>query len=263
MRIRAGIYALCGLAVFAIPVAHAMFPSEPQIASADLVSPTDRYGHDVLGGNEYSELWIKYHPGGKGEVDLKVVTLPEDRVFEDVKARIADVTGDGFPEVVVVESSRSGGAELAIYGVGKTIQVVRRVKQFKPKDLKKIAATPPIGRRNRWLAPAGIADFDGDGQNDIAYVETPHIGGTLRIWTMRGGKLVQIASKRGFSNHRIGEDFITGGVRDCGQGPELVLPNFDWSGLMVARLTGGELTVTEIGNRVGPNAVSAALACTK
>ena len=229
----------------------------PYIIGGRLDAPTNRYGHRVLGGRgEHSSMLVivKFADlNGAGVANAVNVALPRDRVFEDIKVRAADVTGDGQPEAIVVESSVSGGAQLAVYAM----------VDEKGTKVAKIASTPHIGRRNRWLAPAGIADFDGDGQNDIAYVEKPHIGGALRIWTMRDGKLVQIASKSGFSNHRIGEDFITGGVRDCGQGPELVLPNFNWSRLMVARMTEDGIATREVGSQTGKAAVDAALACQK
>lgn len=170
-------------------------------------------------------------------------------MVEDVEIRIADLTDDGVPEVVVVESSVSGGAELVVYG------------GLEAESLIKIAFTPPIGRRNRWLAPAGIADFDGDGQNDIAYVETPHIGGILKIWTMRDGALVQIARAPGVSNHRIGEDFISGGVRNCGDGAELVLAMADWSRLVRAWMADGALEVEPISRSTRPDAWRRAMKC--
>jgi hypothetical protein len=66
------------------------------------------------------------------------------------------------------------------------------------------AETPAIGLSNRWLNPVGIGDFDGDGWPEVAYVETPHIGGILRIWQLMGDHLVQLGDLRGFSNHAIG-----------------------------------------------------------
>jgi hypothetical protein len=44
----------------------------------------------------------------------------------------------------------------------------------------------------------------------------------------------------GLTNHRIGEAVISGGVRDCGQGPELILASKDWTRLMQVR--GGQVT---------------------
>jgi hypothetical protein len=49
-------------------------------------------------------------------------------------------------------------------------------------DVRLLAATPHIGSANRWLAPIGAADLDGDGRVEIAYVDRPHLARTLRIW---------------------------------------------------------------------------------
>jgi hypothetical protein len=178
------------------------------VAAAELILPTDRYGHAVLGDAlEWGGLRMTLADGRQERV-----TLPETRVFEDVEARLADVTGDGMPEVVVVETDLALGASLAVYGPSG-----------------KRAATPFIGQPNRWLAPAGIADFDGDGRVEIAYVDRPHILGELVFVRMDGSRLVETARIAGLTNHRIGDDFISGGVRDCGQGPELILASRDWT----------------------------------
>ena len=168
-------------------------------ARACFTEPTTRYAHGVLGDAvEWGALSLEL-PDGRSAI----TRLPDDRVFEDLVPRLSDLNGSGAPEIIVVESSQSGGARLAIYGYDRGA-------------LRTIAATPEIGKRNRWLAPAGIGDLTGDGQLDIAYVETPHLAGVLRIWTFAPGGLTQIAAASGLSNHRIGEDFISGGLRDCG-----------------------------------------------
>jgi hypothetical protein len=46
---------------------------------------------------------------------------------------------------------------------------------------------------------------------------------------MEGPRLVETARLAGLTNHRIGDDFISGGVRECGQGPELILASRDWT----------------------------------
>ena len=38
----------------------------------------------------------------------------------------------------------------------------------------------------------------------------------------------------GLTNHRIGDTTITSTARNCGAGPEVVLPNADWTRLMAA-----------------------------
>ncbi|EEE36707.1 integrins alpha chain [Rhodobacteraceae bacterium KLH11] len=141
------------------------------------------------------------------------VRLPSDRVFEDLKPRLFDVDLDGSLEILTVESQKDTGAQLAIYNARG----------------QKIAATPHIGTRNRWLAPIGAADLDGDGHVEIAYIDRPHLAKTLRIWRYKDGALTEIAAIPGLTNHRIGEDFISGGLRQCDDRPELIVANADWS----------------------------------
>ena len=191
---------------------------QPVILRAELVQPTGRYDHAVLGDAlEWSALRLTLDRGTARSV---TITLPKSRVFEDVEARHADLDADGRPEVVVVETDLNRGASLAVYG---------------PEG--RIAATPFIGQPNRWLAPAGIADFDGDGRTEIAYVDRPHLRKELVFVRLEGDRLVETLRMPGLTNHRIGDDFISGGVRDCGQGPELILASPDWSRLM--RVRGG------------------------
>ncbi|MEM6679165.1 MAG: FG-GAP-like repeat-containing protein [Pseudomonadota bacterium] len=225
----------------------------PGVVQAFFTDATERYAHGVLGDAiEAGGLRVL---GGEGGVTLGgpvgcsfLVSLPQDRVFEDVTPRIADVTGDGISEAIVIESGANDGAQLAIYG-------------FVGNRFSKIAATPPIGTRFRWLAPAAIADFDGDGVDDVAYVETPHIGGILRIWSFAGGEARQIAARAGYSNHRIGENFISGGLRDCGKGPEIVLPDRGWRTTRIARLGPDGIEDMLFATDTRPETLRAALEC--
>jgi len=201
--------------------------------------PTDRYNHGVLGDSiEYGSLDVVVSIRDTGNAVISSVELPEDRVFEDLHPRLLEVLefpDDGINAVVVVESQRETGASLVLYRIVGGL--------FAPDaKLEKIAATPHIGRAYRWLAPAGIADFDSDGLNDIAYVETPHLGKILKIVTLKGDRLVPIVEpKAGFSNHAIGEDFITSGVRKCAGRVELLTPDASRSTLMAVRIEGGEI----------------------
>lgn len=209
------------------------------IVSADYAAPTDRYAHGILGDAiEWGALEITTDTGTRRFV------LSEDRVFEDVAPRLADVDGDGSPEVIVVETLASAGAQLAVYD-----------------ETGKIAATPHIGQTNRWLAPIGVADLDGDGAVEIAYIDRPHLAKTLRVWRYRDDALVPVADLPGLTNHRIGERDIGGGLRDCGDGPEMITANADWTQVMATRLIDGQLTTRSIGVHVDRGSFATALAC--
>ncbi|MEL6965648.1 MAG: VCBS repeat-containing protein, partial [Pseudomonadota bacterium] len=172
------------------------------------------------------------------------------RVFEDIGPRLADLNLDGVHEVITVAAHQSFGARLEVYGYPGLGQ-----------DFQLISHTPYIGTPYRWLAPIGVADFNNDGRPDIAYVETPHLGKTLKIVTPKGGDLVEIASSYGFSNHRIGEAFISGGVKDCGHGPEMVLADDTWRYVVAVRLEGTEIVSRNIGALTTIESLETALAC--
>ena len=210
------------------------------ITWAEYAAPTTRYAHGVLGDSvEWGALRLTLQDGRR-----LTTTLPETLVFEDIAPRLVDLDGDGAPEVITVESSLTQGARLAIHGPSG-----------------RIAATPHIGQRNRWLAPIGAVDMDGDGAMEIAYIDRPHLAKTLRLWRYRDRQLTQIATLKGLTNHKIGWDHIPGGIRDCGSGPELITANGDWSKVMATRMTGGDLIMRPLAPYVGPDSLNTALTC--
>ena len=210
------------------------------ITAARYISPTGRYAHGILGDAlEWGGLQVSLADG-----NARRFTLPRDHVFEDIAPRLVDVTGDGAPEVLVIETDVNRGAALAIYG---------------PEG--KIAETPHIGQSNRWLAPIGAADLDGDGAVEIAYVDRPHLARVLRVWRFADGDLSEVAQMPGLTNHRIGESFISGRLRDCGAGPEMVLADADWQRVVGVTLKDGQLARRDIGPFAGADSFAAALAC--
>ena len=220
----------------------------PLIKDARFADPTDRYVHGILGDAiEYGALVLTVAncPGCANEMlDEVTLTLPKNRVFEDLEPRVVDLDYDGYPEIVVVETDLALGAQLAVYGVDG-----------------KLAETPFLGQRHRWLAPIGAADFNGDGAMEIAYIEKPHLTKLLKIWTYENGALYQIAEASGLTNHRIGEDFITGGVRTCTDHPEMITVSADWQYIVATRLIGTDLEFTTLGRFEGPQSVADAMTC--
>lgn len=157
------------------------------IAFAWYSKPTQRYDHGILGDDiEAGQLNIKTSKNRT----YKYI-LPKTQVFEDQTPRLADLDGDGNVEVITIRSSVARGASVTVYGLSN-------------RKLVEIASTEFYGRPNRWLNIAGIDAFLGEDTKEIAFVETPHIGGTLYFYKFVKGKLVKLSAATNFSNHAIG-----------------------------------------------------------
>lgn len=210
---------------------------------------TSRYGHAVLGdGLEPVTLGVWTH-ASSASCGAKV-TLEPPHVFEDVAPRLADLDGDGLPEVITVRSHEALGAQLAVYSLSDD-----------QTSLELTGSTPYIGTRYRWLAPLGAADLNGDGIIEIAYIDRPHLAKTLRIWRYARGELIQVAARSGLTNHRIGERDIAGGIRSCKGAPEMVLASADWSELLAVRFKNGVLTERGIGADTSREGFARAMTC--
>lgn len=200
-------------------------PGADDAAVAWYGTPTRRYRHAILGDDiEAGSLHVALRDGRTFDFHL-----PESEVFEDRTPRITDLDGDGRFEVITIRSFAHAGGSVAIYGL-------------RDGTLVELAATDPIGRANRWLNIAGIADYAGLGSPQIAYVETPHIGGTLFFVEWRGKALVPIASLSGFSNHRIGarEQDLSADIDFNADGrPDIAVPSNDRQTLRVIGIEEG------------------------
>lgn len=197
-----------------------------------LTEPTGRYDHGVLGDKlEAGALVIETRDGKTQTVRLKV-----DAVFEDLEPRLADLDGDGRDEVIVVKSYLKRGASVAV------------VAQLKGR-YEVVSETPALGSANRWLNPAGIADFDGDGKIDIALVRQPHVVGELELWSGYPLALRRTGSLAGTSNHIIGSralamsataDFDGDGIMD------IALPSLDRDSLRIVSFAPGAREIASI-----------------
>lgn len=197
------------------------------IQRAWYAEPTDRYPHGALGdGIEGGALVVEDLYGRD-----YVVRLGPTEVFEDLTPRVVDIDGDGSNEVITIRSSVRAGAAVAVYGISGS-------------RLIELAATEPIGRPNRWLNIAGIADFTGNGQLDIAIVKTPHIGGVLEILAWSRNELKVVNSAEGFSNHVFGsldQGLSAVASVDGDRIPDLVLPSAARDEMRMVTAAGGRI----------------------
>ncbi|MCX7559289.1 VCBS repeat-containing protein [Sulfitobacter sp. F26204] len=228
------------------------------ITEAAYNEPTQRYAHGVLGDNvEWGNLSVTVHrETGSKDGLLRTwrdqtyhLRQPEDRVFEDTAPRLVDLDGDDKPEIIVVESHSDYGARLAVYGLN-----VDGIPELQ-------AWTRFIGRKHRWVAPVGAADFNGDGVMEIAFVDRPHLVQKLRVFSYAKGEAGAFEELDALTNHRIGDDYISGGIRKCADKPEMVLLSPDWRDLVLVHWQEDGFVKQRIGANNGPESIAAALAC--
>jgi len=242
---RRALLALCTMLAAAAPLTVTADPDPSSLSDtltkAEYSVPTTRYPHGVLGDEiEHGALILTYS-GSRAPVTIR---LPDSRVFEDTAPRVVDIDNDGQSEVVVVESHQTQGARLAIYN-----------------DAGLVAATPYIGQRYRWLAPVAVADLDGDGLVELAYIDRPHLAKILRVWRFSNGALSEVATLSGLTNHRIGEGDIAGGLRSCGARSEMIVATGNWQRVMAVTFDGSTLDAYDIGPHQGRSSFAAALVC--
>jgi hypothetical protein len=227
-------------AALALCVVQPSLAVAQNITDARYTDPTTRYAHGILGDAiEHGTLRLQLDDGRAVNI-----SLPQSDVFEDTQPRLADLNGDGKNEVIVVQSNARLGAKLAIYGANG-----------------RVADTPNIGRANRWLAPLGAADLDQNGIIDVAYIDRPHLAKILRIWRFEDGELKHSADLAGYTNHRIGERDIAGGIRTCNGTPEMIVATADWRELVAITFDGADFDIRILGENTSRAAFARAMAC--
>ena len=154
---------------------------------AQYAMPTTRYQHGILGDRIEGGQVVVVVNG-----DFYELTLEEQYVFEDIRPRLYDVDSDGELEVITLRTNTALGGGIAIYKImdGQLIEYARVTE---------------IGRPNRWLNVVAIHDLDNDRNIELVWIETPHIGGTLKVAKIEEGTLQVLAETAQYSNHVIGE----------------------------------------------------------
>lgn len=154
---------------------------------AQYTLPVTRYAHGILGDAIEAGQLVVAHKGLIYEY-----TLPQEYVYEDIRPRLVDVTGDSIPEIFTIRTHVAKGAGIAIY-------------QLQNGQLVEYATVPEIGIPSRWLNIAAIYDLDGDGTLNLAWIQTPHIGGILKVCPIQAGRLSSTDQVSTYSNHAIGD----------------------------------------------------------
>ena len=201
------------------------------MAWAWLGSPTERYPHAALGSRTHAGSVHVLTATPSGALQEVIYRLPIHRVFEDLSLRLVDIDQDGRDEIIVIESDALRGASVVVLGLEDSPQ---------GKNLKELARSPPAGSTFRWLNPVGVADFDGDGKQDVAAVITPHIGGELTLYHYRPPLLVPYAKAMDTSNHLMGspEQQLAVIMQRPGQRPTIIVPDMSLKALQALRWEG-------------------------
>ena len=154
---------------------------------AQYAKPTKKYSHGILGDKIEAEQLVVV-------VDsiFYELTLPNEFVFEDISPRLYDVDGDNEQEFITIRTNVSQGAGIVIYKI-----IDRQLIEY--------AYVPDIGTTYRWLNIVAISDLDNDGIVELVWIQTPHIGGVLKVARIKAGTLNVLAEKEKYSNHAIGE----------------------------------------------------------
>lgn len=199
--------------------------------SARYGAPEERYDHDILGDTpEWTSVTLT--------VDGRdySAALPKGHLFEDITPHLIQ---GAHPAAVVVETDITKGSQVAIYA---------------PKGgrLVKVANTPYIGTPHRWYSMVGVADLNGNGAIEVAFIDRPHLAKVLRIWRWDGARFTEIAAIPDLTNHQIGWNYAFGGLRSCGGTNTLIVASGDWSKPYEIAMNGGKITKRQIAPKIDP-----------
>lgn len=191
--------------------------------------PTEKYGHAVLGDAIEAEQLVVY-----ANNQFYEFTLSNQYVFEDIRPRLVDVDGDDQVELICIRTNVNAGAGIIIYKLENDAII-------------EYAVLADIGSPNKWLNIAAIDDLDDDGVMEIVWVQTPHIGGILKVAKIREGALQVFSEQSQFSNHAIGQRNLCLSVTIEDNGQKVVyVPTQNRSSIAGFSLIDQELTPVEI-----------------
>jgi hypothetical protein len=181
---------------------------------------TERYKHGALGDTLEPSSLVVVDPMEPKVVARTVLDAPV--VFEGLQPLVADLDGDGEPEIVTTIADSERGARIAIYSsAGKHI------------------ATGPVhgpGWRHQLVA----APFGPDGVTELAAVLKPHVTRELEYYRLADGELNVRATVDGVSSHVYGSRNLGGAIAadlDTDGAVELLVPATDRHRLLAVART--------------------------
>lgn len=176
-----------------------------------LSDPTEAYDHGVLVDSVEAGGVILVETGPEFRVAEHFYS-PQGLVFEGIMPIWVDLNGDGEREIILTASDQRGGARLLVFS--------------ERGDL--IAESDPIGQGYRWRHQIAVASPMASGEPEIISVRTPHIGGTLEYFQLRGNDLEIVATIDGVTSHVINTrnlDLALVGDFDSDGSNEVLLPD--------------------------------------
>lgn len=207
-----------------------------------LTGATRRYDHGVLGDKIEAGSVTLVETGPQPRIAL-TITIPAPQVIEGLAPLWADLNGDSRREIIVTVSDNNQGAQEAVYDESGN----------------RVAVGPAIGQGHRWRHQIAVAPFGPEGEAELVEVLTPHIGGVVQFYRLRGQQLEVVARVSGYTSHMIGSsnlDMAVVGDFDGDGRVELLLPDNGFTMLAAIRRVGDSAEVVwslPVGARVTTN----------
>lgn len=181
---------------------------------------TDRYRHGALGDTTEGSALLFVDPAGE-RIETEV-RLDEPLVFEGLLPIVADLDGDGEPEIVTTVADSADGARIRVYDSAGTAVGTGRI--YGP----------------GWRHQLCVAAFAPDGHPEIAVVRKPHVDRTAEFYRLTDGSLQITATQSGYATHTYGSRNVDGGLAgdlDGDQRVELLVPTTNRQRLEALRRT--------------------------
>ncbi len=219
------------LPVNALPDSRILVDEEGKLLF--LSEPTEKYTHGVLGDSIEATGITLVETTPEPKI-LQKISVPKSDVIEGIAPIWADMNNDGEGEFIVTLSNAQDGARIVAYSENGNL----------------IAEGDAIGKGYRWRHQLVVAPFGSSGENLLAVVRTPHIGGVLEFYRLNGNKLEILKTIPGISTHSIGSRNLftaqAGDFNNDGQ-IDLLAPDQSHSSLGIVDVESESIAWIELG----------------